>query len=226
MNIDFSPFFKKYEDIVMTAETVFDRVKKQYPEYVVCQVGCSDCCHALFDLTLIEAMYVAHQFNRKFQGADREKLIEKANRSDRELYKIKKKAYKDFEAGKSEDDILMEMAETRSRCPLLNEADQCDLYEYRPITCRFYGIPTAIAGTGHTCGKSGFVTGEQYPTVNLDILFRKLYELSAEFVTEVKSKYVKMSDILVPVSMAMLTEYDEVYLGLADEKDEKKEEKK
>ncbi len=220
--MDFSPFFKKYEDIVMTVEKVFDQVKTQYPEYVVCQVGCSDCCHALFDLTLIEALYISHQFSKKFQGPDRDRLIEKANRSDRELYKIKKKAYKDFEAGKSEDDILREMAELRSRCPLLNASDQCDLYEYRPITCRFYGIPTSIGGTGHTCGKSGFVTGEQYPTVNLDIIHRKLYELSDELVKSIKSKYLKMADMLVPVSMAMLTEYDDVYLGLADEKKEEK----
>lgn len=222
MTADFSPFFKKYEEIVMTVEKVFDQVKKQYPEYVVCQVGCSDCCHALFDLTLIEALYLSHQFSKKFQGPDREKRIEKADRSDRELYKIKKKAYKDFEGGKSEDAILMEMAETRSRCPLLNESEQCDLYEYRPITCRFYGIPTSIGGKGHSCGKSGFVTGEPYPSVNLDIIHRKLYELSDELVRAIKSKYVKMGDMLVPVSTAMLTEYDAEYLGLADEKKEEK----
>jgi hypothetical protein len=99
----------------------------------------------------------------------------------------------------------------------------CDFYEYRPITCRLYGIPTSIGGIGHTCGKSGFVEGQQYPTVNLDIIQKKLYEISAEFVSRIKTKYVKMAEMIVPLSMAILTEYDENHLGIIDKKDVQKE---
>jgi Fe-S-cluster containining protein len=159
MDIDFSPFFKKYEELVAMANTVFERVKKEYPEY-----------------------------------------------------RIKKKAYKDFKAGKKEDDILTDIAEKRIRCPLLNEQNLCDMYEYRPITCRLYGIPTTIGGSGHTCGKSGFVKGKQYPTVNMDILQNNLYKIS------------KMADMLVPLSTTLLTDYNEEYFGLKTvEKDSQKE---
>ena len=103
----------------------------------------------------------------------------------------------------------MEIAAERVRCPLLNDDDMCDLYEYRPITCRLYGMPTSIGGIGHTCGKSGFVEGKPYPTVNLDVIQKRLYEISAEFVSRIKTKYVKMADMLVPLSMAILTDYDE-----------------
>ena len=119
----------------------------------------------------------------------------------------------------------MEMALERVRCPLLNKDEKCDLYEHRPITCRFYGLPTSIGGISHTCGQSGFVEGEKYPTVKLDIIHNKLYDISNEFVKEIKSKYVKMADILVPLSMALLTDYNEEYLGLKDENSENKEEK-
>ncbi|QTA92747.1 YkgJ family cysteine cluster protein [Desulfonema magnum] len=222
MNIDFTPFFKKYEELLGTVEGVFERVKSEYPECVKCEVGCSDCCHALFDLTLIEVLYINHHFNKKFEGKEKAALIEKANRADRNTYKIKRKAYKDFESGKSEDEILVEMAEERVRCPLLNDRDMCDLYEWRPITCRFYGIPTSIGGTGHTCGKSGFVKGEQYPTVHLDIIQNKLYEISDELVKAIESKYTKMADMLVPLSMAILTDYDEEYLGIGSDEDKEK----
>ena len=114
---------------------------------------------------------------------------------------------------------MEEMATKRVRCPLLNEEDRCDLYERRPITCRFYGLPTSIGGVGHTCGLSGFVKGQEYQTVNLDIIQKKLYELSHEFVTEIKSKHYKMADMLVPLSMAILTNYDDVYLGVKAEED-------
>ena len=162
-------------------------------------------------------MYINHQFNKKFKGKKKEQLLEKSNRADRKTYRIKRKAYQDKESGKNEVDILMEMAAERVRCPLLNSDGMCDLYEYRPITCRLYGLPTAIGGIGHTCGRSGFVEGQQYPTVNLDIIQKKLYEISAEFVGQIRTRYVKMGDLLVPLSMAILTDYNEDYLGVVDE---------
>jgi Fe-S-cluster containining protein len=214
MDIDFSPFFRQYEEIVAMADTVFERVKKEHTECVTCKTECSDCCFALFDLGLIEGFYINYQFNKKFKGKEKDRFVDKLNRADREVHRIKKKAHKDLEAGKKEEDILKEIAEKRIRCPLLNEQNLCDMYECRPITCRLYGIPTTIGGSGHTCGKSGFVKGRQYPTVNLDKLQDKLYKTSAELVKEIKSRYVKTADILVPLSMALLTSYDEEYFGL------------
>lgn len=214
MDIDFSPFFRKHEEIVAMADSVFERVKKEYPECVTCKTECSDCCYALFDLSLIEGLYINYHFNKKFKGKERDRIIDKSNKADREAHRVKKKAYKDLEAGKKEDDIFMDIAEKRIRCSLLTEQNLCDIYEYRPITCRLYGIPTRIGGSGHTCGKSGFVEGKQYPTVNLDILQNNLYKISAELVKEIKSSYVKMADMLVPLSMALLTNYDEEFFGL------------
>jgi Fe-S-cluster containining protein len=152
-----------------------------------------------------------------FEGNKKQVIIEKSNRADRKTYMVKRKAYKDKEAGKNEVEILMEIAAERVRCPLLNEDDVCDLYEYRPITCRLYGIPTSTGGIGHTCGKSAFVEGKPYPTANLDIIQKKLYEISAEFVGQIRTRYVKMGDLLVPLSMAILTDYNEDYLGLVEE---------
>jgi len=223
MKIDFTPYFKKYEAISAKADELFANVQEEFPECVKCEIKCADCCHALFDLSLIEAIYINHRFNEIFKGTERERLIDKSNRADRKTYMIKKKAYKDKEAGKNEVEILMELAAERVRCPFLNDDEKCDLYEYRPITCRLYGMPTATGGIGHSCGKSGFIEGNQYPTANLDVIQKRLYEISAELVNNIKTKYVKMAEMLVPVSMAILTEYDEMYLGIID--DEKKEKK-
>jgi len=214
MKIDFTPYFEKYEAVAAMAEDAFQRVQKEFPECVTCKIKCADCCHALFDLTLIEAIYLNYQFNKKFKGREKEHLIEKSNRADRKIYMIKKKAFKDKKDGKNEVEILMELAAERARCPLLNDEDMCDLYEYRPITCRLYGLPTSTEGISHTCGKSGFVQGKPYPTVNLDIIQKKLYQISADFVSQINTKHFKMAEMLVPASMAILTEYDEKYLGI------------
>jgi Fe-S-cluster containining protein len=214
MEFDFTPFFKQYEALLRMGEETFLRVSESHADLVRCRVGCDDCCYALFDLTLIEALYINHKFNETFQGQDRESRIEIANRIDRQTHKIKKRAYQDLKSGKNEELILMEMAGERVKCPLLNQENQCDLYEHRPITCRLYGIPTAINGVGYSCGKSGFIEGEPYPTANLDPVQKRLYEISAALVEALKSKHATMAEIIVPVSMALITDYDEVYLGV------------
>ena len=217
MDLDLAPYFERYEALVEKSDIAFERVRDAYADCVKCKEKCADCCYALFDLTLIEALYLNHKFNEKFKGSQKVALLEKANRADRRIHKLKRKAFKDFEAGKSEADILTEMALERVRCPLLNEKDLCDLYDFRPLTCRFYGIPTAIGGRGHTCGISGFKEGEQYPTVNLDVVHSQLQQISAELIRDIESRNVKLADLLVPLSMALISDYDDVYLGIDDE---------
>ncbi len=213
------PFFKKYEALLKTADDIFSKVTAEFPEEVTCKQGCADCCYALFDLTLIEALYIKHHFDACYEGLERERRIEVASKIDREIYKLKRKAYKDLEAGREEAEIFRDLAEKKVKCPLLNDKNTCDLYEHRPITCRLYGIPTSIGGEGHTCGISGFLKGAAYPTVKLDIIQNKLFELSAELVSAIQSQYSRMGEMLVPLSMALLTEYDDVYLGIKGTED-------
>ncbi|MDM8515953.1 YkgJ family cysteine cluster protein [Desulfobacterales bacterium HSG16] len=217
--MDFSPFFRQYEELLKTADSVFEKVKHDCPNCVTCKTGCSDCCYALFDLTLVEALYINHHFNEKFSGTKKENLITKANVADRQIYKIKRQAYKELEAGKNENDILEQVAHERIRCPLLDENNLCELYEHRPITCRFYGVPTSIGGKGYTCGLSSFDKGKKYPTVNLDMIHRKLYDISAQLADSIGSKYTQLSEMIVPISMSIVTVYNETFLGCADEKE-------
>jgi len=214
MDFDFSPYFKKYEELVAATEDAFNQVKKAHPECVKCELGCADCCHALFDLTLIEALYVNHKFKAAFEGEQREAMYERANRADRKTFQIKKRAGKMMKAGSTDEEILENIAAESVRCALLNDKDLCDLYDFRPITCRLYGVPTAIGGKGHTCGLSAFAPGESYPTANLDRIQSALLALSSALVADLKSKYLTLGEMLVPLSRALLTDYDETYLGL------------
>jgi len=216
MDIDFTPYFIKYESLVAIADGIFAKMKKEYPQAVTCGLGCADCCYALFDLSLIEAIYINHRFHRTFSGAQKERLIERAGIADRAVYKLKRQAFKALQKGKSESDIFEQIAEKRIRCPLLNEDNLCAMYEHRPITCRIYGIPTSIGGKSHTCGISGFMEGQPYPTIQIDVIHNELYTISSELVRAIRSRHLKMADILVPLSMAILTDYDESYLGIGE----------
>lgn len=217
MKFDLSLYFDKYEALLELADTAFSRVKAEHTSCVRCKIECSDCCYALFDLSLIEALYINFHFNSLFAGKKRAALIEKASSVDRTIYRIKRKAHQAFKNGMNENEILAALAMERVRCPLLNAGNRCDLYKYRPITCRVYGIPTSINGRGHTCSLSAFIEGEKYPSVNLDHIQQKLFDLSDELVKGIRSKYVKMSDLLVPLSMAIITDYNDSYLGIEHE---------
>jgi Fe-S-cluster containining protein len=222
MDIDFKEFFERYETISAFADKMFQDIKKEYPDCVTCKITCSDCCHALFDLTLIEALYINDKFNKMIPSGKRNQLMEKSNRADRKIYKLKRKAYQDHRDGKNEVEVLMEMSAERVRCPLLNDDEMCDLYEFRPITCRLYGIPTSCNGLSHICGKTGFVEGQNYPSVYMDKIHQKLYEISSDLIKSIKTKYSKMADMLVPLSMVLLTDYNEEYLGISNKETEKK----
>jgi Fe-S-cluster containining protein len=214
MKIDLNEYYKRYEGLVAAIDLVFNQIQKEYAQQVKCKVECSDCCHALFDLTLIEALYINHRFNQEYDNNTKQAIVEKANAADREVFRVKRQAAKAAQNGRSDEEILIELSGERIQCPLLNERSMCDLYTSRPITCRLYGIPTSIAGMGHTCGMSGFDQGQTYPTVKLDEIQNKLFALSAELAISIKSSYRDLGGMLMPLSRALLTEFDEAFMGM------------
>ena len=215
--MDFGPYFMKYEALSKAAEQVFERVRQEFPDCVRCKEECSDCCYALFDLTLIEALYLNEKFKSKYTGEAREAMLEKANRIDRATHKIKRDAYRELQAGKSEDEILTALGAKKVRCPLLNDKDLCDLYDHRPITCRLYGIPTSIGGKGRTCSLSRFEDGKAYPTADIDKIHGRLQEISMELLRDIKSANIKLADILMPLSMAMVTVFNDEFMGVGED---------
>lgn len=214
MALDFKKHFVQYEALVEMVDGVFQRVKQEFPKEVFCREKCSDCCYAIFDLTLIEALYLNSRFNEKFSGSRKNKLIEIADKTDRVLTKMKRNAYKEVQGGADQIEIVGKMSKERVRCPLLGEDDLCLMYENRPITCRVYGIPISTAGTSHICGRTNFVQGKPYPTLNMDKIYGQLQLISAQLIKDLKSENIKMHELLIPVSMAMVTVFDEEYLGV------------
>ena len=207
--------FRDYETLTTRTDELFERVRAQFPAEVACTAGCSDCCHAMFDLSLVEAMALNRAFNARFGfGAARSAVLEAAGDADRAATRLKRHYFQRAKQGATDEEILHEAARDRLRCPLLGPDDRCVLYEQRPVTCRLYGVPTAIHGKAHVCGKCGFARGGAYPTVALDRIQDKLAELSRRLAVAVGSRYRELHTVYVPVSMALLTKYDDAYLGV------------
>lgn len=219
---DLTPFFDRYEAQAREADALFERVRSEYPDLVICKQKCSSCCHALFDLSLVEALYLNHRFLQRIPlGGQRAAILHEADQTDRRIARIKRKVFKDSQAGRDSNDILREVAAVSVRCPLLDKDDLCVLYDVRPITCRLYGVPTAIGGRAHTCGKTGFEQGKAYPTVALDKVQLRLTHLSNELAAYLGSAYTELASMFVPVSSALITEYTAEYLGIGGAPKEK-----
>lgn len=215
---DLTHIFASYETLRQEADALFSRLSELHPGCVACGPGCSDCCHALFDLPFVEAMHISGQFRKRFpHGLQRSLIMEKASEVDRQLARKKREFFQAGKKGETPMQIMREVSSLRMPCPLLDENNRCQMYEERPITCRLYGIPLAIGENSHVCGLSGFEKGQNYPTVKLAKIQTRLEELSNELAFATGSPY-ELGEVYVPLSMALLTRYDEKYLGLTKDK--------
>jgi len=204
--MDFSYLLEPYDDQVQKAEQAFQRISEEFPECVLCEPHCADCCHAVFGLFLIEAVFLKQDFD-KLGEKEKVAAINRADEAKREL-DVLERTLKTFE-----DDPQMQaysMAKAKIRCPLLADNNECILYPYRPMTCRVYGIPTMIQGVPRVCGKAGFKKEQSYPTFNLDGVHRELFELSKELLERAGAEDLESAALLISVSKVIKTPVEEL----------------
>jgi len=198
---------ERYEHLIKKADETFEETAEKYKEYVRCVLHCADCCHAMFGLFLIEAYYIKNKFDKLDPEVQRAAL-ERAKSADVTLKEIEKKLRAERE--KSENTAEQSLSMMRVRCPLLDDNDECILYEYRPLTCRVYGIPTSIHGKAHVCNKSAFKPGSYYPVYNLDEAYQELYYLSRQLLSWEAGKELDKASLLISMSKCISTPTDQL----------------
>ncbi len=204
--MDYSYLFEPYDELVVKADDAFDRMTGEFPAPMKCKRQCSDCCHAVFGLFLIEAVFLKRDFD-KLGEEEKEGAFLRGIEADKELEKLER-TLKEFENDPQMSSYSL--ARARVRCPLLNENDDCILYPYRPITCRVYGIPTMIHGVPRVCGKSGFEKEQPYPIFNLDAMHGGLYKLSKELVKGSGVEDGLQASLLFSISKIIRTPVEEL----------------
>ncbi len=181
-------------------------MEKGYGSCIKCERHCSDCCHAVFGLFLIEAAYLKQQFDQLGKEEIKAALL-RCNKAERDLRRLEKM----LQAHENDPNMqAYTMARERIRCPLLDENEDCILYPYRPITCRVYGIPTKIQGKARVCGKAGFEKGEYYPLFDLDGIYKDLFILSRELLDGAEKGDPEKASLLISVSKTISLPLDEL----------------
>lgn len=152
--------FSELIHLYSVVDQAVTQIRQQFTTEVKCGPGCADCCHALFDVSAIEAAYLASLLEEEVREESREAATEALDQFQRLLA------------------AQENPAAARIRCPLLGPQETCLCYQGRPINCRTYGTPTVIQGQAHVCGLSGFDKGLSYPTIHLEPLQQSLYRSS------------------------------------------------
>ncbi len=196
--------YKCYEYLVDAADRAFQKMEEEYGECVKCELHCTDCCHAVFGLFLIEAVYLQQHF-RRLAVEERQAALLRAEQFDEDLQVLQKGI---ANANHTPEVATSILGSERIRCPLLDDQLECMLYAHRPITCRVYGIPTLIQGRAHVCVKSGFKSGRPYPTFKLDEINRELYLLSRKLLDTVGRSDLEAASLLLSVSEVIRTPID------------------
>jgi Fe-S-cluster containining protein len=187
--------FHEYEQLVAKAEHSFQETEKNHSDCIKCDIHCSDCCHAIFGVFIIEAAYINYHF-KKMDAKIRQEINVMAEKFDLEL--------------QSKAQTGEPIEKLRVRCPLLNDKQECQMYKHRPITCRVYGVPTMIDGKVHVCYKSGFKNNQVYPVFNLDVMYKELFELSVRYLEALQYDKDENAALLLSVSTVLQKPIEEI----------------
>ncbi len=206
--------FSQYVNVARKADVLFKTIQEKYQLSVRCRIHCCDCCHAVFGVFPIEAAYIHHHFNRLDRKVRRD-VLRRAEKAEDEMLKAKDrlKVFEDNPKMK-----VFGLGKQRVRCPLLQDSEECVLYENRPIICRIYGVPFSLKDgkkeKAYACGLSGFQENVTYPTVKLDKIYQELCNLSKELFTE--AGYIqpgKKANLMLPLSRILRMSFEAIVKG-------------
>ena len=132
----------RYGSLLREVDGWFKRCLDRYPGQIECRNGCSECCRGLFDITLLDALYL----KRGFDDLPESQKVALARFALRRLddLSILNSAFVEpwllNSIPESDWDLLMP-EDDETPCLLQSDGEGCLLYEFRPMTCRLNGIP-------------------------------------------------------------------------------------
>ena len=132
----------RYGELLREVDRWFDGCLLQHPALIVCHRGCSSCCRGLFDITLLDALYLKRGFDLLPTATQ-----DDVRRKSTERLSVMQMSWPEYSAPwilnnipeEQWDEMMPEDDEIP--CPLLSDQGSCLVYDHRPMTCRLNGIP-------------------------------------------------------------------------------------
>ncbi len=133
---------ERYGVLLQEVDGWFAGCVERHSGQIACQHGCSQCCRGLFDITLLDALYLKRGIDELPADVLEAVQIKSAGRLDalsQQWHEFLRPWTLNHIPEEIWDEIMPEEDETP--CPLLSEQGACLMYEHRPMTCRLNGIP-------------------------------------------------------------------------------------
>jgi len=118
--------------------------------WLACRLGCTQCCMGTFPITQLDALRLREGW-RRLRETDPERALRVLGRAREAAAR-----YRPFFPGDAAAGVLSGVEEKEEAfheragddpCPALDpDTGACDLYEWRPITCRTFGPAVRAAG--------------------------------------------------------------------------------
>jgi Fe-S-cluster containining protein len=143
------------QKLVQIVDAAFADAAQRSGKWLLCRPGCAQCCMGVFEINQLDAL-------RLKQGLAelKKKDPRRAGRVRQRAREAVKKLASSF-PGDARTGLLREDPEAQAAfedfandepCPALDrESGTCDLYEYRPLTCRVFGPPIRSEGGLGVC---------------------------------------------------------------------------
>lgn len=143
---------KRDHELIQITDAALADATRRAGEWLVCHKGCTQCCIGAFAINQLDAARLRHGL-KELQSRDPARAARILDRARESRNRI----IADF-PGDPTTGLLAEDQQSEDRffdfandepCPVLDpETGGCDLYEWRPMTCRVFGPPVRSGPEG------------------------------------------------------------------------------
>ena len=132
----------KDKALVQIVDAAFADAARRSGEWLLCRPGCTQCCIGVFPINQLDAIRLRRGLAELEKSApDRAGLVRE--RARKTLLRLSEDFPGDPQTGAlDENDKRFAKFGNDEPCPALNpQTGTCELYEFRPMTCRVFGPP-------------------------------------------------------------------------------------
>ena len=148
--------------LVQIMDAAFAEAQRRAGPHLVCRPGCTQCCHGAFRINALDAARLRSGM-QALHGSDPERAHAIRGRAEAWIREFARDFPGDPESGvlaesEVESDPLEEIADDAA-CPALDPASGCcEVYAWRPMTCRVFGPPVRMDTGALGCCELCFTT--------------------------------------------------------------------
>lgn len=152
------------QQLVQIMDAAFSEAQRRAGPHLVCRAGCTQCCHGPFRINALDVARLRVGMD-ELQGSNSELARAIRLRAEAWVREFAPIFPGDAETGvlpESEGDCeQFEESADGAACPALDPVSgRCDIYAWRPMTCRVFGPPVRMEAGALGCCELCFTTAD------------------------------------------------------------------